>query len=90
MTLYAKNQVSGTEVAVGAAAAYKSAGAFTALPGGVYDLAARYAGASTNAIARTGVSFAAGRVYTIGARGDITITSTTSAIRPFLDFTTNR
>lgn len=90
MTLYAKNTTSGTEVALGAAVAYKGAGAFTALPAGAYDLGARYAGVSTNAVSRTGVTFAAGRVYTIGARGDITVTSSSATNRPFLDNTANR
>lgn len=90
MTLYVKHQTSGQETAIGAAAAYKSASAFVAVPNGVYDLATRYAGSSSNAIARTGVSFSAGRVYTITARGDITVTSTTATNRPFLDNTVNR
>ena len=90
MTLYAKNTTTTTEVAVGAAVAYKGAGAFTSLPSGVYDLSTRLAGVATNAIARTAVSFNAGRVYTIGARGDITVTSTTATTRPQLDNTANR
>jgi hypothetical protein len=90
MTLYAKSTVTGTEVAVGAAVAYKGSGAFTALPSDVYDLSTRYAGSTTNAIVRTAVSFSAGKVYTIGARGDITVTSTTLTNRPFLDNTANR
>lgn len=90
MTLYATNTTGGTEAAVGAAVAYKAAGAFTSLPAGTYNLATRYTGSSTNAIVRTNVAFAAGRVYTIGARGDITITSTTATNRPFLDNTANR
>ena len=90
MTMYVKNTTTQAEVAVGGVAAYKSAGAFTAVPPGVYDLSTRYAGQTTNAIARTGVSFSAGRVYTITARGDITVTSTTATNRPFLDNTTNR
>lgn len=90
MTLYATNTVTATEVALGAAVAYKGAGAFTSLPAGTYNLATRYAGSSTNAIARTNVTFAAGRVYTIGARGDITVTSSTATNRPFLDNTANR
>lgn len=90
MTLYAKNTTTGTEVAIGGAVAYKSAGAFTALPEASYDLAARYAGSSTNAISRTEVFFERGRIYTIGARGDITVTSTTATNRPFLDNTPNR
>ena len=90
MTLYAKNTATQAEVAVGGPVAYRAAGAFTPLPPGSYDLGARYSGAAANAIARTGVAFAAGRVYTIGARGDITVTSTTAATRPFLDNTPNR
>ena len=90
MTLYAKNTTTGAETAIGGSVAYKSAGAFTALPGGVYDLNTRYAGSSTNVITRTAVSFSAGSVYTISARGDITITSTTATNRPFLDNTANR
>jgi hypothetical protein len=90
MTLYAKNTVTNAEVAVGGEIAYKGAGAFTALPPGIYDLSTRFAGTATNAIARTAVSFGSGRVYTIGARGDITVTSTTATNRPFLDNTTNR
>ena len=89
MTLYAKNVETGVETVVGAAVAYKAAGAFTALPNGVYDLSTRYAGSATNAITRTAVSFVSGRVYTIGARGDITVTSATATNRPFLDNTLN-
>lgn len=90
MTLYARHTTTTTETAVGGEVAYKVAGAFTALPGGVYDLNTRLTGATANAITRTAVSFAAGRVYTIGARGDMTVVSTTATNRPFLDNTTNR
>jgi hypothetical protein len=93
MTLYVKNTVSGQEVAVGAAVAYKAAGAFIAVPAGVYDLNTRAAGSATNLITRTAVSFNAGaatRVYTITARGDMTVTSTTATTRPQLDNTANR
>lgn len=78
MTLYAKNDETGVEVAVGGATAYKSAGAFTTLPPGIYDLSTRYAGSSTNAMTRSNVSFAIGRTYTITARGNITVTPTTT------------
>ena len=88
MTLYAKLQSTGNEVAVGGAVAYKSAGAFTALTGGVYDLNTRTAGSSTNLITRLSVSFVAGHVYTITARGDMTATIT--ANKPALDNTANR
>ena len=89
MVLSAKNTTTGTVTALGAAVAYKSAGAFTAVPPGSYDLSARVSGAATDAIVRTGVSFTAGRVYSISARGDMTVTSTTATNRPFLDNTAN-
>lgn len=90
MTLFVKNRETGAEIAVGAAVSYKGAGAFTAVPNGVYDLGTRYTGATANAISRTEVSLSAGRIYTVGARGDITVTSTTAVNRPFLDNTLNR
>jgi hypothetical protein len=89
MVLSVKSTVTGTTTALGGAVAYKSAGAFTAIPGGVYDLSTRVTGASTDAFTRSGVSFNAGRVYTIASRGDITIVSTTATNRPFLDNTAN-
>ena len=90
MTLYVKNTATSAEVAAGAVVAYKAGGTFAVVDPGVYDLSARLAGQTTNTIARTAVSFSAGRVYTITARGDITVTSTTATNRPFLDNTTNR
>ena len=90
MTLYARNTTTTTEVAVGAAVSYKAGSAFTSVPPAEYDLSTRVAGSSTNAITRTAVSFVAGRVYTIGARGDMTVVSTTAANRPILDNTANR
>jgi len=90
MTLFATNTTTLAEIAIGSAVAYKSGSVFTAVPPGTYNLATRYAGVTTNAITRTGVAFSAGKVYTITARGDITITSTTATNRPFLDNTANR
>ncbi|MCC6930750.1 MAG: DUF4397 domain-containing protein [Gemmatimonadaceae bacterium] len=90
MTLYVKSSTTAVETAIGGPVAYKAGGAFVSIPGGSYDLSTRYAGSSTNAITRTAISFNAGRVYTISARGDITITSTTATNRPFLDNTANR
>ena len=90
MTLFVKNTVSNEELQVGAATAYKAGGAFVAVPSGVYDLSTRVGTGTTAAITRTAVSFSVGRVYTIGARGDMTVTSTTATNRPFLDNTTNR
>ena len=90
MTLYVKNTTTLTEAPVGSAVAYKAGGEFVTVPVGTYDLSTRVTGSSANAIVRTAVGFAAGRVYTITARGDITVTSTTATNRPFLDNTTNR
>ncbi len=90
MTLYAKNQTTSAEVAIGGAVAYKSAGTFVAVPAATYDLAARVAGSSTNAISRTSQSFSAGKYYTITAYGDMTVTGTTATNRPQLDNTANR
>jgi len=55
----------------------------------VYNLFARYQDSTASKISRTGVSFFGGKLYTVGARGDITITSTTATNRPFLDNTTS-
>jgi len=82
MTLYAN------ATAIGGNVAYKAAGTFTALPGGVYDLAARPSGSTTNVVTRTSVSFVAGHVYTVTARGDMV--STVTANKPALDNTANR
>jgi hypothetical protein len=90
MILYARHTVTGAEVAIGTAVAYKSGGAFITIPPGVYDLFARAPGSTTNLITRTAVSFVIGNVYTVGARGDMTVTSTTAATRPQFDNTPNR
>lgn len=88
MTLYAKNDSSLVESPVGAAVAYKSAGAFTPLPQGAYDLNTRYVAGGANVISRAAVSFLAGHYYTITAFGDITASSGTN--KPALDNTANR
>jgi hypothetical protein len=90
MTLYAKNTATGDSVVLGSAVAYKSASAFVGVPGAFYDLTARVSGSNTGVIVRTGVSFVASRVYTVSARGDMTVTSTTATNRPTLDNTANR
>jgi hypothetical protein len=95
MTLYAKNTVApNTEYTIGSEVAYKGAGAFTAIPAGVYDLSTRYTGSATNVMTRTGVSFVFGRVYTVTARGDITVAATPTACgatnKTCLDNTANR
>ncbi|HMI47084.1 MAG TPA: hypothetical protein VK481_00275, partial [Gemmatimonadaceae bacterium] len=60
---------------------------------GVYDLSTRNTGVATSALTRPGVSFVGGRVYTITARGDITVAPSTAcaaANRTCLDNTLNR
>ena len=91
MTLYAVNVDTSKhmpEVALGSAVAYKSAGAFTSLPPGTYNLATRYPGSGTSAIVRNSVSFTEGHAYTITARGDISATSGTN--KPALDNSQNQ
>lgn len=93
MTLYVKNTTTGNELPVGAEVAYKGAGAFVNIPAGGYDLNTRYTGSATNVVTRPSVSFAGGRVYTITARGDITVASSTTCgatNRTCLDNTLNR
>ncbi|MCU0634850.1 MAG: DUF4397 domain-containing protein [Gemmatimonadaceae bacterium] len=90
LQLVARNTTTNAEVSVAASVTYKAGSAFVPVPAGVYDLNARLAGQTANAFTRTAVNFVAGRVYTIGARGDITVTSTTAVNRPFLDNTANR
>ena len=93
MTLYAKSTVTAVETAVGPEVAYKGAGAFVTLPAGVYDLSTRYTGSSTNVLTRPAVSFVARKVYTITARGDITVAPSTvcaATNRTCLDNTANR
>lgn len=88
MTLYVKGSTATSEIAVGAAVAYKGAGAFTPVPPDVYELDTRATGSGTNLITRTGVSFVAGHMYTITSRGDMT--STATATKPALDNTANQ
>jgi hypothetical protein len=98
MTLYATSTTTTpppTEYPIGDAVAYKNAGVFIQIPAGSYNLATRYAGSSTNALIRNNVSFLGGRVYTITARGDITVasssaTSCSSTNKTCLDNTANR
>jgi hypothetical protein len=88
LTLFATNTETGVETAIGGQVAYRSGSAFVALPPGTYNLSARAAGSTTSVIVRANVALAPGRVYTIGARGNATLT--TGANAPFLDFTSNR
>jgi hypothetical protein len=76
------------EIAVGGAVAYKSAGEFVAVPNGVYNVGVREAGTNLTGINTTGVSFIAGRVYTISSRGDMTVATGTNV--PGFNVTANR
>ena len=90
MQLFARSTATTLESPVGNVIAYKTGGTFVGVPSGAYDLFTRTAGSGVNAISRTAVSFLAGRVYTVSARGDMTIVSTTAVNRPFLDNSVNR
>lgn len=85
MTLYAKNQTTAVETSVGGDVAYRGAGTFVKLAPATYDL--RGAVAGVNAVTRTGVTFTAGKYYTITLRGTIGVTGTPA---PFLDNTANK
>ncbi|HEX6549632.1 MAG TPA: hypothetical protein VF117_03085 [Gammaproteobacteria bacterium] len=101
MTLWLKERTTRDSLAIGGPVAYKSAGAFVAVPvrrplpdsAGItgrsaansWDLAARYAGSPTAIFSRNQLSFGGGRAYTITARGNVAVTSTMS-----LDNTANR
>jgi len=89
-TLTARNQTTGVTVTIGNAIPYKTGSTFAVVPDGIYDLTATSAGATPVTYTRTGVTFASSRVYTIAARGDITVPGTTATNRPFLDNTVNR
>ena len=67
--------------------AYKGASAFATLSTGIYNLFVRYQDSTANKISRNGVTFLGGHIYTIGARGNITVTTGTTA--PALDNTAN-
>jgi hypothetical protein len=90
LTLIVTATLDSAKTTIGGPVTYKSAGAFVPVPSGNYDIVARVTGSSSNAILRTGVSFLVGHMYTITARGDMTVTSTTATNRPFLDNTANR
>ena len=98
MALSVRDTVTKQEYAIGGPVAYKAGGAFVAVPAGVYELVARAPGSTTalivrnNAVTTSGgvVAFSTPRVYTITARGDMTITNTALPGRPFLDNTVTR
>jgi len=79
----------GNATSIGGATAYKSGTTFTAVTPAPYDLHARDANGADK-IVRTFATFMPGHVYSITARGDMTVTSTTATNRPFLDITESR
>ena len=88
MTLTTRDSTTKIETAIGGATTYKSAGTYVTIAPGTYELYTTVAGSGTKVIQRTGVTFAAGRIYTITARGDITLATGTNA--KALDNTANR
>lgn len=89
LTLYVKNTTGDTAtVTVATAVAYKGASAFTTIPAGIFNLFARYPDSTANKVTRNGVTFLGGRLYTVGARGNITVAS--GATAPAFDNTANR
>lgn len=91
LRLYAKSTTGDTTAVdtLTAGVAYQAATGFVTVPAGIYNLFARYQDSTADKISRTGVTFLGGHMYTIGARGDMTVTSTTATNRPFLDNTTS-
>src|SRR5262249_16772424 len=90
LTLYAKNTTSAVEAPIGAAVAYKAAGAFVPVDSGAYDLNLRPSATDAAVVTLTAVSVAVNRVYTVALRGNMTVTSTTAADRPILQSNPNR
>jgi|GEM_PF-293870 hypothetical protein len=94
LVLFARTQTTPVvEFPVGAAVAYKGAGNFVAVPfrgSGQLDFVVRAAGSNATVASVTGVAIIGARVYTVAARGDATVTSTTAATRPQLTTTANR
>lgn len=90
MTLYLTNLATGETITVGGATAYKTGTEFVRVPVAGYNMATRYTGSTQNRILLENIGFEAGGIYTVAARGDMTVTSTTAATRPMLDITVNR
>ena len=90
LTLYAKNTTTTAEAPIGAAVAYKAAGAFVPIDTGAYDLNLRPSATDAAVVTLAATSFALGRVYTVSLRGNMTVTSTTAADRPILQSDRNR
>ena len=97
LTLSITNPTTGAAVGnIATAVAYKSGSRFLAFPlprtfSTTLNVVVRNAGGTTNLFERTAISILPRRVYTLTARGDITVSATgTSANRPQIDVTANR
>lgn len=90
MTLWLKSTTTSDSAALATNVAYKSASQFVSVGPVPVNLTVRYAGSNTAMITLSSITFTPGRTYTVVARGDMTVTSTTAATRPILDNTTNR
>lgn len=72
--LYVKNQTTAVETPAGTAGvAYKGASAFVSVIPGTYDFRTTAVGGATNTVTRTGVTFTAGKYYTVTLRGTTTL-----------------
>ena len=93
LDLFLQPAAGGQTFQVASGIAYKSGSAFISLPAGNYAVFSRYPGSADNLISRSGsagVSLVSGQAYTIGARGDMTVSGAAAVSRPYMDLTSNR
>lgn len=75
-------------IVIGGAVAYKTAGAFVAVPPGTYNVSITGLAPTGGAVGAIGLT--GGRYYTLVVRGDMTVTSSKSASYPTVDLILNR
>lgn len=90
MTLSLINTETSQEVPIGTAVAYRTASPFVRIAPGAYNLRVRFAGSTSDQVILANMAFEPGRVYTLAARGDMTVTSATATNRPTIEQTVNR
>lgn len=83
ITMVLTDIATGQTVTVGNAVAYKSASEFVKVPVGGYNLVLQVGNQLT--VVGTNFGFEPGSVYSITLRGDMTVTSSTSANRPIIE-----